>query len=140
HPLVPAVGDPVETQREAVPERGCVAGVEAVGDRTDLARRTALDAFGRDGGGRIDTQPATAGKPDFGPGVRIRLADDPVVVERVSFTALVAGHDAGRYVERTHQHDECRREVLAEAGARIEQELVDRRPRSEEDTSELQSR
>ena len=54
------------------------------------------------------------------------LPHDQVVAQRVEHAALVAGDHAGRQPGRAHQHHERRREVLAEAASRVEQEFVDR--------------
>ncbi len=104
-------------------------GAHQVGQRLaagHCARQAGVDAHRRRGGGRIDSHPAAAAQEDLGPGVRVGLAhrDDPV--HRIDVAALVARDDARRNARRAHQEHECRGEVLAEAGARVEQEVVHR--------------
>ena len=107
HALVPAVVDGLphgpQVLRHGRTQRADGAGKEA------WLRCQALEcanAARRDGGGRVDANPAHAFLPDFGPGVGVALAQHPVVVDAIEFTALVAGDDARRHVERAHQHDE----------------------------------
>ena len=85
----------------------------------------ALDAFRRDRRRRIDAHPAAALEPDLRPGVRVRLADEQIAADRVVLAALIAGDDARRNAGGARQHRERRGEVLAEAAARVEQEVVD---------------
>ena len=84
--------------------------------------------------------PASTFEPDFGPGVRIRLPHDQIAADRVVLAALIAGDDARGNARGAHHHRERRREVLAEAAPRVEQEVVDRirvEPRRLERVEEL---
>src|SRR6185295_13306114 len=50
---------------------------------------------------------------------------DEIVAELIHFTPLIAGDDAGRNARGAHDDGEGGGIVLAEAAARLEQELVD---------------
>src|SRR5690606_5924760 len=86
----------------------------------------ALDTLRGHGCGWIDAHPAAAFQPHFRPGVRIGLPHDEVAAERVEFAALIARHDARRRPRSAREHGERGGEVLAEATARVEEEVVDR--------------
>src|SRR5690606_37981785 len=123
-PLVPGVADRVEVEPQPLRHRPRALGGVArrAGRRQPHA---ALDALRRDGGGRVDANPAAAREPDLGARMRIGLPDLPVAVDRVALAALVAGDDAGRDAEGAHQYREGAGIVFAEAGTGAEQEIVD---------------
>ena len=58
--------------------------------------------------------------------MRLGLAHDQIVAQRIHLAALVAGHHPSRHAGRAHQEHEGRSVVLAEAAARLEQEFVHR--------------
>ena len=86
---------------------------------------SALDPVGRHGGGRVDARPALIVEPDLGPGMRVALAHDPVVAERIQFAALIAGNHTRRHPGRAHQNDEGAGIVFAETPPAEEQEIID---------------
>ena len=58
--------------------------------------------------------------------MRIGLADQQIVPELVPPAALIAGNDARRNPCSAHQNHKRRTEVLAESGAGLEKEVIDR--------------
>ena len=101
-------------------------------DRAERGVHAAFHAQRRDRAGRIDAHPPFDGQPDLGPRVRVGLAHDELVVERVHLAALVAGHDARRNAGRAHEEREAAGIVLAEALLRLEEEVVIRIARIEQ--------
>ncbi len=88
--------------------------------------RAADHPLRRDRRGRIDAHPAAAVEPHLVPGMRVALAQDPVIGVAVVGAALVAGDHARRNAGGAHQGGERRGVVPAEAAAGVEQEFVDR--------------
>ncbi len=126
-PVVPARID-VVPDHAGLPQEAAVVGEPALqqvlcGQR---GRGPALNALRCDRGRRIDAGPAGVRKPDLGPGMRMRLAQDQVAADRVPFAALVAADDPRRDAGGAHHHRESGRKVAAETLARVEQEIVHR--------------
>ena len=65
-----------------------------------------VDSFGCDCCRWIDAAPADAVEPDFGPGMRIGLADDEIVERLIQFAALVAEYDSSGNAGGAHQDGE----------------------------------
>ena len=81
---------------------------------------------GRNTGRRVDRDPAMTGKPHLDPCVRVALANDGLVEDRVVVTGRVAGGEPSRDAE-TAQHQRLGGgELLAVAGLDVEQEPIDR--------------
>ena len=74
-------------------------------------------------GGGVGRRPPDARVPDLDPGVRVRAAQGALVARR--FPAGEAGRQPGRHPDGAQQHHLGGRELLAEAGVRHEQEVVD---------------
>jgi hypothetical protein len=80
----------------------------------------AFDALRRDRRGGIDAHPAAPVDPDFIPGVRIALAQDPIIREAIERAALVAGDDARGYSGGAHQDGKRRGIVAAKSALGVE--------------------
>src|SRR5271156_242398 len=91
----------------------------------DRAIQAVLNALRRDRRGRIDAQPAASIDPNLVPGMRIALAQYPVVGVAIKSTALIAGDDAGGYARGAREDREGRGIVAAKAALRIEEKLID---------------
>ena len=83
-----------------------------------------FDALRCHGCCRIKANPAASFEPHFGPGVRIGLAHDHVVADRIHFAALVAEHNACGNAGCSHHDGKCGCVVLAKTTARFEQKTI----------------